>query len=169
VIPLPEPNVTLPPYHIAWCFGCGPENTHGLGIKPRLDGDRVVAELEFAPWFQGGPGVVHGGATAAFFDELMGFVMLAHLAPGVTAKLEINYTRPIPLGTTIRGEAWMSARDGRKMWAEAVGIDEAGHCFVEAKALFIEIGVEHFARIAETLSPEQRETMARYQEGGYYP
>jgi acyl-coenzyme A thioesterase PaaI-like protein len=169
VVPIPDPGVTLPEYHLPWCFGCGPENDHGLGISPRLEDDRVVAELEFAPWFQGGPGVVHGGAIAAFFDDLMGFVMLSHLAPGVTAKLEINYLQPIPLGTTIRGEAWLSGRDGRKLWAEAIGCDASGMHYVEARALFVQIGDDHYARIAEAITPEQQERAARYQEGRYYP
>ena len=40
-----------------------------------------------------------------------GFVPVAPLTPAVTAKLEINYRRPIPLGTTVRGEAWLSDRE----------------------------------------------------------
>ncbi|NQV05246.1 hypothetical protein HQ535_01740, partial [bacterium] len=71
VVPMPE-GAAIPPFHLPWCFGCGPENENGLGLKARIEGDRVIADIEFAPWFQGGPRVVHGGAIAAFFDDLMG-------------------------------------------------------------------------------------------------
>ncbi|NQV05115.1 PaaI family thioesterase, partial [bacterium] len=128
-----------------------------------------IADIEFAPWFQGGPGVVHGGAIAAFFDDLMGFVPVAHHQPAVTARLEMHYRRPIPLGTTLRGEAWASAQDGRKLWAEGIGIDQSGTLYVEAKALFVAIGVEHFLRTIEDMPVEQQKRLARYSSDEYYP
>lgn len=154
LVPVPDP-ADLPVEHLPWCFGCGGENDHGLGIRPRCEGNKVVAELVFAPRFQGGPGVVHGGATAAFFDDLMGFVMMAHRRPAVTARLEVNYLRPIPLGLTLRGEAWLAAREERKLWAEAVGMDGDGHYYVEARALFVPVGVEHYARSTPESEPDQ--------------
>ena len=111
----------MPRYHLPTCFGCGPDNPDRLGVEPRLEGDKIVAELSFPPRFEGGPGVVHGGATAAFFDDLIGFVAMAHMLPAVTARLEINYLQPMPIGVTIRGEAWLASRRGRKLFTEAVG------------------------------------------------
>lgn len=169
VVAAPAPPPPVPPHHLPWCFGCGPENRNGLGVTPRVESDRVVAELEFAPWFQGGPGVVHGGATAAFFDDLMGFVLLAHGAPGVTAKLEVNYLRPIPLGVVVHGEAWLAERDGRKLWVEAVGRDDDGDAYVECRALYLTVGVEHFAGTLDAMSDEQRERLARFDAREMYP
>ena len=163
-------GATLPSHHLPWCFGCGPENEHGLGIRSRLEGDVVVAELDFAPWFQGGPGVVHGGATAAFFDDLMGSVMMAHLRPAVTAKLEVNYLLPIPLGVAIKGKAWLAEADLRKLWVEATGDDEAGDVrYVEARALMIPVGIEHWSTAVEDVDPERLEAAMRYRQGEYYP
>ena len=138
-------------------------------IQFEAEGDKVVAELEFAPRFQGGPGVVHGGATAAFFDDLMGSVMMAHLLPSVTAKIEINYLRPIPLGVQIRGEAWLAETDGRKMWVEAAGWDDTGAVYVECRALFVPIAMDHWRKVTEGLTPEQQDAAARYRKDGYYP
>ena len=70
--PLPE-GAGLPPFHMPWCFGCGTENEQGLGLEARIEGDKIVSDLQFAPWFAGGPGVVHGGAIGAFFDDLIVF------------------------------------------------------------------------------------------------
>lgn len=159
----------LPTQHLPWCFGCGRENEHGVGVRPRFEGDLVVAELDFPKRFQGGPGVVHGGATAAFFDDLMGFVMIAHQQPAVTAKLETNYLRPIPLGLTLRGEAWLASRDGRKLWAEAVGVDEHGQRYIEARALFVPVGTEHFAETARHMDPEQLARISQFESDEYYP
>jgi len=171
VIPVPDPEALrdLPSHHLPWCYGCGLENEHGLGVRPRYEGDTVVGELEFAKRFQGGPGVVHGGATAGFFDDLMGFVMIAHQRPAVTAKLEINYLRPIPLGLTLRAEAWLAAREDRKLWAEAVGFDDRGTRYVEARALFIPIGVGHFAETVQHMDPAHLARIARFDDEEYYP
>lgn len=168
VVPLP-PGAAIPEYHLPGCFGCGPDNEHGLGLRFRLEGDRVVSELDFRPWFEGGPGVVHGGATAAFFDDLMGTVMMAHQRPSVTAKLETNYLKPIPLGVRIRGEGWLAEDLGNKLWVEAAGWDEAGAVYVECRALFVPITLDHWKKAVAGLTPEQRAEAARYREDGYYP
>ena len=167
-IPLPS-GAHLPPFHLPWCFGCGSENEHGLNLEARIEGDLVVSDMQFAPRFQGGPGVVHGGAVAAFFDDLMGFVPVAHLVPAVTARLEIDYRRPIPLGISVRGEAWLTERDGRKLWARAVGVDSAGEIFVETRALYLAVNIEHFVQALDDMPPEQRERLARFVPDEYYP
>jgi len=168
LVPMP-PDARIPPFHLPWCFGCGPENRQGLRLEPRIEGDMVVADIEFAPWFQGGPGLVHGGAVAAFFDDLMGFVPVAHHVPAVTAHLEIDYRRPIPLGTTVRGEAWLTRREDRKLWAEARGGDGSGDVLVETRALYLAVNVEHFVKALDEMPVEQRERLARFTPDEYYP
>lgn len=135
----------LSTFHLERCFGCGPANPAGLGIRPRYEGDKVVAELEFAPRFEGGPAVAHGGAVAAFMDDLLGFVMMAHQRPAVTARLQVHYLLPVPLGLTVRGEAWLAASEGPKLLAEGVGTAPDGRRLFEAEGLFVEVGIEHFA------------------------
>ncbi|MDH5373043.1 MAG: PaaI family thioesterase [Acidimicrobiia bacterium] len=171
VVPVPDPDglSEVPTMHLPWCFGCGPENDDGLGLRPRFVGDRVEADIRFAPRFQGGPGLVHGGAISAFFDDLIGFVMMAHQKPGVTAKLETNYLQPIPLGITLHGTAWLSEQDGRKMWAEAVGEDDHGKRYIEARALFLPITADHFADTMQFMDPEQAAKLSRYERDEYYP
>lgn len=155
----------VPRHHLITCFGCGPDNPARLGIEPRFEHDRVVAELVFPPRFEGGPGLVHGGAIAAFFDDLIGFVAMAHGKPAVTARLEVNYLRPIPLGVTIRGEAWLSRVDGRKLWTEAAGFGPDGAPSVEVTSLFLQVGIEHFT--APLLAGPYPPSM--YESGEYYP
>jgi acyl-coenzyme A thioesterase PaaI-like protein len=168
VVPVP-PDAALPRFHVPWCFGCGTENEHGLRLQPRLEGDKVVADLRLAPWFAGGPGVAHGGAVAAFFDDLMGFVPMAHLAPAVTARFEIDFVRPVLLGAPLRAEAWLSERDGRKMFAEGVGCDPAGEVYVEARALYLAVGLDHFAEAVADMPAEQIERLGRFLSDEFYP
>lgn len=163
VVPVPDRSVLsqLPRHHLVTCFGCGPGNPTRLGIEPRYEGDLVVAELEFHPRFEGGPGLVHGGAIAAFFDDLIGFVAMAHQSPAVTAKLEVNYRSPIPLGLTVRGVAWLAGQEGRKLFAEAAGYAPDGRVMVEVSGLFIQVGAEHFTRALEAAPAYERDE--------YYP
>ena len=168
VVPVP-PEAALPPCHVPWCFGCGTENEHGLRLQARLEGDRVVADLRLAPWFAGGPGVAHGGAVAAFFDDLMGFVTVAHFAPAVTARFEIDFIRPVMLGASIRAEAWLARREGRKLFAEGVGYDAAGEVYVEARALYLAVGFEHFTEALAEMPAEQVERLGRFLSDEFYP
>ena len=158
-----EAAAAMPKHHLPTCFGCGPANPYRLGVEPRLEGDKVVAELSFPSRFEGGPGVVHGGATAAFFDDLIGFVAMAHMLPAVTARLEINYLRPVPIGVTIRGEAWLARRQGRKLFTEAIGLGPAGQTYVEVQGLFLGVTIEHFAK------PLEADRAPVFEEGEYYP
>ncbi len=154
--------------HTPYCWGCGPRAVDGLGLVPRLEGTTVVTDLEFAPRFEGGPGVIHGGAIAAFMDDLLGYVPVVYGSPGVTARLDTNYVRPIPLGVTVRGAAWLSKVAGNKMWGEGT-IEADGKVLVEASALFLAIGVEHFQKVFDGLTDEQLERNAAYRSGDYYP
>lgn len=161
IVPVAEPDLLprLPTQHLPNCFGCGSDNQARIGVVPHYVGDKVVAELEFHPRFEGGPGLTHGGAVAAFFDDLIGFVSMAHQRPAVTARLEVNYLSPIPLGMQIRGEAWLAGVDGRKLYTEAAGYRPDGGVVVEVSGLFIQVGAEHFTRAIETA----------FQSDEYYP
>ena len=164
VIPVPE-GAAVPEYHLPTCFGCGPRNDAALGVRFRLEGDVVVSDFVFAPRFEGGPGVVHGGAAAAFLDDVMGSVLMAHHTPAVTARLEIDYLRPIPIGLSIRAEAWLAEDLGNKLWVEAVGRDAEGDVYLEARALFVPFAPDHFARAAASAAAKR----AAYEEGEFYP
>ncbi|MGI9667341.1 MAG: PaaI family thioesterase [Acidimicrobiia bacterium] len=154
--------------HTPYCWGCGPEAKEGLGLRPELDGTDVVADLMFAPRFEGGPGTVHGGAIAAFMDDILGYVPVAFGAPGVTATLETNFRLPVPLGVHVTGRAWLSRVEGRKMWAEGV-IEADGDVLVESSAMFVAIDPSHYQDVIAGLTDEQRRRNITYRSGDYYP
>lgn len=168
-VPVADPSSLdrIPDHHLDTCFGCGPDNPHKLGIEPTYTEDRVIAELTFHPRFEGGPGLAHGGAVAALFDDLLGFVSMMHERPAVTAKLEINYRHPIPLGVTIRAEAWLTGIEGRKQHVEGAGFAPDGTVLVEASGLFLAVGVEHFTKAIEGVPSPYPDSM--YDSDEYYP
>lgn len=92
---------------------------------------------------QGAPGLAHGGVIAAAVDEAMGFLLWLLATPAVTAHMEVDYRRPVPVGSRLDLEGEVERVEGRKIFARMTGrID--GEVAVEARALFVKVGVDHF-------------------------
>ncbi len=132
-----------------WCFGCGEANPEGLGIQFRIEGRRVTGEFKTRRTHQGFPGVAHGGIAAAAIDEAMGWAMYAAGAWAMTARLQVRYRRPLPLGERLEVSAEVVRDRGR--WLEAEGrlrvLD--GPLVTEAKAVFIRLPAEKAKQMQE--------------------
>ena len=76
--------------------GGGRLHPAAVGMDIRRDGDTaVVASVRVDPMFQGPPGRVHGGILAVLIDELMGTVNRMIGQRAYTARLAIDYPRPL--------------------------------------------------------------------------
>jgi uncharacterized protein (TIGR00369 family) len=105
------------PYH-GWCFVCGNENPHGIGITMFVDEDGVLtSEFTLNKAHQGPPGHTHGGASAAILDETMGLVVWAAGHKVAAANLEINYHRPLPLNEPLKVETRITQVEERKIFS----------------------------------------------------
>jgi len=84
------------------CFVCGKENQKGLKLKMLRDGDRGVRS-EFIAYehYRGWSKYLHGGMVSLIFDELLGWNAFFLGYDAVTARMEIRYRRPIPLGSRV--------------------------------------------------------------------
>lgn len=89
--------------HNAWagqsgynCFGCSPNNPHGLRMEFYEDGDDIVSIWHPTIDSQGWINVLHGGIQAALADEIASWVVFRKLQTmGVTAKMEVRYRKAI--------------------------------------------------------------------------
>jgi len=89
------------------CFVCGMENPIGLKAFFYEDDDgRVIVKFTPRQEHQGYPGFMHGGIISALMDEVIGRVVTSLDIWAVTAKLELKFRKPVPLGEelTIIGE-----------------------------------------------------------------
>lgn len=138
-----------------WCFGCGDANPEGLGIQFQIEGKRVRGEFEARQSHQGFPGMAHGGIAAAAIDEAMGWAMYAAGAWAMTARLEVRYRRPLPLGEPLEVSAEVVRDRGR--WLEAEGrLRVAGGPLVaEAKALFMRLPADKARQMQEFYLPRR--------------
>jgi acyl-coenzyme A thioesterase PaaI-like protein len=115
------------------------------------DGElRVRGTFTVTDHHQGAPGLAHGGVISAAMDEGMGYLLWLVQKPAVTAHLEVDYRRPLPVGSRLELEGRVDRMEGRKIFASMEGRMD-GEVVVEAKALFLKVGVKHFIPHAERM------------------
>lgn len=147
--------------HYAHCFGCGDEQPHGLHLRATAgEGVTITAEFTVGPAHQGAPGLAHGGVLATALDESLGALHWLLRVVAVTGKLETDYVRPVPVGSTLFLEAEVTAVSGRKIFCSATGRlgGPGGPVALRAHALFVEVKIDHF--IDNGRQEEIRATMA---------
>lgn len=145
----PLADGTIPPHH-AHCLGCGPENPAGMGLKLRIDGERIRGRVCFDQRQEGAPGFAHGGAIATVLDDALGTMLMILRQPAVTARLTVDFRAPAFLGREFEVEAWCERIDDRKIYLAGRIVDGAT-VIADCRALFIEVEVEHFERSGSEL------------------
>lgn len=125
------------PRHL--CYGCGSRNPEGLHIHFEVDGRRVTGQFTARETHVGYPGVAHGGIAASVLDEAMGWAMYAVGAWAMTARMDVKYRKPLPLGRNVTVTAEVVRERGRVLDAEAQIRGPGGGVLVEAKAMFVRI------------------------------
>lgn len=115
------------PDNFAHCYGCGRLNAAGLHVKTRWEGDETMARFTPRPEHMAMPGFVYGGLLASIIDcHAMGTASAAALralgreigaAPSprfVTARLDVSYLKPTPMGPELELCGHVTARTDRK-------------------------------------------------------
>jgi len=95
---------------------------------------------------QGAPGLAHGGVITAAFDEALGTLTTYFQQPAVTASLQTQFRRPVPVGSEVHLLVRVDRREGRKLWVSGEARLDApdGPLAADATALFVFVGAEHF-------------------------
>ena len=86
-----------------WCFACGEENPKGLHMQFEWI-DEVCYQAVFTAGVehQSYNGLVHGGIISTLLDEVMGgYVYQKTGRPAFTARLEVRYRQPTPIGVPV--------------------------------------------------------------------
>jgi acyl-coenzyme A thioesterase PaaI-like protein len=124
------------------CFVCGVENPVGLQLKFYETGPGE-SEAQFEPpdYYQGYPGILHGGITASALDEIVSRAAMTedHLRFMFTAKLDLRYRKPIPLGQRLTLKGKLLRRRGKLAFAEGQLLLEDGSIGAEAEAVLSDV------------------------------
>jgi acyl-coenzyme A thioesterase PaaI-like protein len=122
---------------------CGPRHPTGLRVRFRRRGDHVVASFTPRRRHQGFHGLMSGGLLAGIFDCLHYRIPVAAGVPhAVTARVEVDYRAPIPVGARVRFKAWLIARRGRVFESGAVAVLPGGKVAAESRAVYVEVPPE---------------------------
>ena len=89
------------------CFACGTLNTSGLQLELHVEGSRCWTAVVIPQRFQGWDGIAHGGIVSTILDEVMAWAQVDHDTWGVTARLAVQFRRPVPLEQPIHAEGWV--------------------------------------------------------------
>lgn len=82
-------------------FHIGAYNAAFPEYEIAVDGARATGTVRFPIVYEGPPGFVHGGFLAVLFDSVIQHHNCALGESGKTARLEVDYRRPVPLLTTL--------------------------------------------------------------------
>ncbi|SDF67784.1 PaaI family thioesterase [Sporolituus thermophilus] len=96
-----------------WCFACGRLNPIGLKLTFREENNTYVTNFTAGPEHQGYDGIVHGGIVSTLLDEIMARYIYAKGMNAVTARLEVRYRQPTPVGQALTVVGWIVAKRGR--------------------------------------------------------
>jgi acyl-coenzyme A thioesterase PaaI-like protein len=92
------------------CFACGSENPTGLHLHfTQVDGGvrtTTVLKERFGGWH----GIAHGGVTATLLDEAASYVGYVMGLVTVTARLEVRFSKPVPLNVPLALHGWLVGR-----------------------------------------------------------
>lgn len=95
------------------CWVCSPSNGKGLALNFVSDDAGAVEGLTVCGEdLMGYPGYLHGGITSALLDGAMTNCLLARGTPGLTARLEIRFLKPVLIGREIKVRGWWEKSRG---------------------------------------------------------
>ena len=118
------------PHH---CFACGTLNTGGLGLTMHVEPGRSWTEITLDRRFEGWEGMAHGGILCTILDEVMAWALVGSDNWGVTARMSVDFRKPVEIGRPIRAEGWTTT-SRRRVVDTAGRIVDAGDGTVLAES-----------------------------------
>jgi uncharacterized protein (TIGR00369 family) len=146
--PIGRPTFEFEPHN---CFACGELNEHGLKLQLHLEERRSWSEFVLDDRFEGWRGVTHGGIIATILDEVMAWALVAEDNWGVTARMSLEFRRPVLVGTRVRAEGWIVRSRRRLVDTAGQVVDSEGIVLATAEAVYVAADEER-----------KRELMERY-------
>ena len=130
----------------SYCFACGLYNPAGLRLRFHDNGlNEVQANFTIDPKHASYPGVAHGGIVAAILDEVGGRTNLIgqHQRFFMTARLDVRYRKPVPVGVPLCAVGRLLKRSGRRARAHAEIRSPDSQVLAEANLLYTDMPPGH--------------------------
>ena len=133
------------------CFACGSLNSGGLGLIMHVEPDRSWTTITLDSRFEGWEGVVHGGILCTILDEVMAWALVGADNWGVTARMSVDFRRPVLIGREIRAEGWTTATRRRI-------VDTAGRIVDPVDGTLLASAEGRYVAASEARKQELRQT-----------
>src|SRR5215471_17984244 len=135
-------KLVLAPNPANHCFGCGGANDFGMKLRFELDTEaqRASGRFVLGPRYAGGAGFAHGGVIAVLLDEVMGKISKLLEERAVTAELNIEYRKPVPVDAEIAVNGWQEAEQGRNRFRIGEIHDQQGNLLARGRGRFVVVG-----------------------------
>lgn len=121
------------------CFVCGRDNPIGLKVLFYQRGKQVVTHFTPGPEHQGYPDRMHGGIASTLLDETIGRAGFIDGSWTFTARFEVRFRKPIPLGQEITVVGEVTKDRGRAIEAQGWIFLADGSVAAEGQGLFIKL------------------------------
>jgi len=121
------------------CYVCGAQNPHGIGLTwyAKEDGS-IFTEVKLTLKQQGPLGHIHGGASAAILDEIIGVAIWRAGYNVAVVNLDIQFRQAIPVDATVTAQARLERKEGRKIFGTGEIYLPDGSVAVRAKGVYVE-------------------------------
>jgi acyl-coenzyme A thioesterase PaaI-like protein len=138
------------------CFVCGEDNPAGLQAAFTLGEapDELRGAFTADGRYQGYPGRVHGGILASLLDETLGRAVALHGHWSFTARLDVRFRQPVPVGARVEVVARQVRDRGRFVEADGEARLPDGQVVAEAKGLFLKLQPDEEATLRRTIWPD---------------
>jgi uncharacterized protein (TIGR00369 family) len=101
---------------------------------------RASGKFVLGPRFAGGAGFAHGGIIAVLLDEAMGKISKLCEERAVTAELNIEYRKPVPVDAEIVVSGWQEDEKGRNRFRIGEIHDAQGNLLARGRGRFVVAG-----------------------------
>ena len=131
------------------CFGCGPDNKHGLRATFRNMSDGGVEGFFTAQQHHCGyRDVVHVGPITGFLSEVLGRVVFQKDQYYLTQSLNITFKCSVSLGDRLHAMARLKKYSGSHFTAEASAYGPGGELVATAEGRFVTMDKAEAKRVA---------------------
>ena len=113
---------------------------------PDTSGRRYHARFRLGKRYTGPPGHCHGGIIATILDDAMSKLNKLREQPAATARMVVEYLKPVPLYQPLRVESHELGRRGRRLTRVAEILDERGVILARSRGVFVLLNPEHAFR-----------------------
>jgi uncharacterized protein (TIGR00369 family) len=147
VIPLslkPLPNVQNHK-----CFGCSPDNPHGLKMKFYTDDKSIFSWVTIPEHLCGWNNLAHGGVISTILDEIMGRSMIYLLKSlGLTKSMTVEFQKPVFIGHELRVEGnVIEVRNQREAMIQGVIYTREGDICAKSTGTFVLVSADKIRKM----------------------